>query len=64
MLCGAAGGRELFLTILTIWVLMFAGTIIFLVSSIVGGDFRETHVRARPIEAEEEALAEEAGRHV
>ncbi len=58
MLCGAAGGRELFLTILTIWICMFAGTIVMLVSSIVGGDFKETHVRARPLEAEAEALRE------
>lgn len=62
MLCGAAGGRELFLTILTIWVAMFAGMILMLVSSIAGGDFKAIEARSRPIEAEAEALAEEARR--
>lgn len=41
MLCGAAGGRELFLSILALFALTFVGTAILLVASFLNGDFRE-----------------------
>jgi hypothetical protein len=60
MLCGAAGSRELFLSILVIFLCMLGGTLLMLVATIVNGDFKNTHNRERPLEAEEEALVEEA----
>ena len=58
MLCGAAGSRELFLTILTIFLAMFSGTFLMLLVSILRGDWRDTGARNRPLEAEREALRE------
>ncbi len=60
MLCGAAGSRELFLSVLTIFLCMLAGSAVMLFAQIANGDFKETATRNRPLEAEREALAEEA----
>jgi hypothetical protein len=46
MFCGAAGARELFLSILVIFLCMFA---------VLNGDWRDTDTRNRPLEAEREA---------
>lgn len=62
MLCGAAGSRELFLSILTIFLLMFAGTAIMLLASVLNGDWSDRDAKNRPLEAEREALREEAAR--
>ncbi len=58
MLCGAAGSRELFLGILTIFLCMLGGSLVLLVASILNGDFGQTDTRNRPLEAEREALLE------
>jgi len=62
MLCGAAGSRELFLSILAIFLFMFAGSVILLVQSILGGAFGDVASRGRPLEAEAEAARSEAQR--
>ncbi|MEZ0227812.1 MAG: hypothetical protein ACAI25_04250 [Planctomycetota bacterium] len=62
MLCGAAGSRELFLSVLTIFLCMLGGSLVMLVAQIVNGDFADTKTRNRPLEAEREALAEELPR--
>ena len=62
MLCGAAGGRELFLAILTVFLLMFAGSVAMLASQVAGGDWADVASRNRPLEAEEEATAEDLRR--
>lgn len=62
MLCGAAGSRELFLSILTIFLCMLGGSLVLLVAQVMNGDFADTKTRNRPLEAEREALAEEGRR--
>ena len=59
MLCGAAGSRELFLSILTIFLCMLGGSLILLLTQIACGEWSNTSVRNRPLEAEREALLEE-----
>ena len=62
MLCGAAGSRELFLSILTIFLCMLGGSLVMLIAQIASGDWSDTKTRNRPLEAEREALLEEAKR--
>ena len=62
MLCGAAGSRELFLSILTIFLCMLAGSLVLMVTQIACGEWKNTAVRNRPLEAEREALLEESPR--
>jgi hypothetical protein len=62
MLCGAAGGRQLFLTILAIFAFMFFGSLALLVGQILHGDWADVASRERPLEAEREAARMEGGR--